>query len=248
MFSTFAFDSPHDRCIHPTPRTDGSVTATTASRMPYLLPSAWDWAQQFSDSQISLMYDPLYTASCDPNIASAFSNGRKSQHGIAVAGDGFQLPTKLSDVRLWALCYLRWLSPVMIVGGGPACEYLTQCLLVEEIGELQQQITTLEQATEGRDKRRSVLIFGTGTVASDAVDDRTSSACSTQRVSSSFPFVPRHSSDETPSALSQVPSVDTYRESSLLSTDLSALAAYDDSASVSDDIVDTSSTPGRSDS
>jgi len=232
MFGTFAFNSPHDRSVS-TARTSDSVTATTASRLPYLLSSAWDWPWQFSDYQISLMYDPLYTASCDLDIVTAVTNGRKPQLRTAVAGDGFRLPTKLADVRLWSLCYLRWLTPVMIVGGGPACEYLTQCLLVEEISQLRQQITELEHATESRDKRQSVLIFGAGGVTSDLVDDISSSASRTQRVSSSFPFVPRHSADETPSALSQVPSVDTYLECSLLSSDLSLLATFDDSASAS---------------
>jgi len=230
MFGTFAFNNTHDRCVNRI-RTDDSGVTTTL-RLSYLLPSAWDWPQQFSDSQISLMYDPLYTASCDLDIVSTVSNGRKSQHGLTVTEDGFQLQLKLRDVHLWSLCYLRWLSPVMIIGGGAACEYLTQCLLVEEISQLRQQITQLEQASEGGDKRRSLLIFGTGGVANDFVDN-TASACFTQCISSSFPFIPRHLADETPSALSQVPSLDTYLESSLLSADVSSLNVTDDSASVS---------------
>jgi len=95
-------------------------------------------------------------------------------------------------------------------------------------------MTELEQVTEGRDKRRSVLIFGAGGVTTDIVGDVPASSTSrTQHVSSSFPFVPRRSADETPSALSQVPSIDTYLESSLLGTDLSSLAVFDDSASAS---------------
>lgn len=235
MFGTFAFNNPHDIGIW----FDAVNNRTMTLPLPlhYLLPSAWDWPRQFSESQISLMYDPLYTASCDLDITTAVANGRKPQHGIAVAGDGFQLQTKLADVRLWSLCYLRWLSPVMIIGGGAACEYLTQCLLVEEIGQLRQQITELEQATEGRDKRRSVLIFGSGGVTTTNLVGESASDCLTQRVSSSFPFVPRHLADETPSALSQVPSVDTYLECSLLSTDVNSQS---DSASASfyDDVLD----------
>jgi len=229
MFGTFAFNSVHDRS---TAWTNDSVTGPATSHLPYLLPSAWGWPQQFADSQLSLMYDPLYTASCDlDDVATAMTNGRKPQQKIAVTADGFRLPTTLADVRLWSLCYLRWLSPVMIVGGGSACEYLAQCLLVEEIGQLRQQIAELEQASEGRDKRRSVLIFGAGGVTADMVGDVPASAGRTQCVSSSFPFVPRHSADETPSALSQVPSIDTYLECSLLNADLGSLAVFDDSAS-----------------
>ena len=231
MFGTFAFNSPHDRCMNRV-QADDSVTTTAVSQLPYLLPSAWDWPRQFSDSQISLMYDPLYTASCDLDITSTVTNGRKSHHGLTVTEDGFHLRSKLPDVRLWSLCYLRWLTPVMIIGGGPACEYLTQCLLVEDIGQLRQQITELEQATEGGDKRRSFLIFGSGGVTTDVVDN-TASIGRMQRISSSFPFVPRHLSDETPSALSQVPSVDTYLEFSVLSADVSSLTVTDDSASTS---------------
>ena len=136
MFGTFAFNSPHDRSIV-SAQTNGAVSMPTASRLPYLLPSAWNWSQQFADPQISLMYDPLYTAACDLDITT---NGRKPQQRIALAA-GTGLRTGLLDVRLWSLCYLRWLSPVMIIGGGAACEYLTQCLLVEEISELHQQVT-----------------------------------------------------------------------------------------------------------
>jgi len=231
MFGTFAFNGPHERYMI-TAWSNDSVTATAGSWLPYLLPSAWDWPRQFSDSQISLMHDPLYAASCDPDVAT---NGRKLRPGIAVTGVGVRLATRLSsDVRLWSLCYLRWLSPVMIVGGGAACEYLTQCLLVEEIGQLRHEIVELEQATtEGRDKRRSVLIFGAGGVTADLVDGIPAMACRTQHVSSSFPFVPRHSADETPSALSQVPSVDTYLECSLLTADVGSLAILEDSASAS---------------
>lgn len=236
IFGTFAFNSLHDSCVNSV-QLDDSVARTT-SPLPYLFPSAWDWPRQFSESHISLMYDPLYTASCDLDITTAVSNGRKQQqHGIA--GDGFQLQTKLSDVQLWSLCYLRWLTPVMVIGGGPACEYLTQCLLVEEISHLRQEITELELATEGGDKRRSILIFGSGGVTTDLLGE-SASASLTQRVSSSFPFVPRHLADETPSALSQVPSVDTYLECSLLISDLGSLAVADDSTSVSlcDDVAD----------
>jgi len=239
MFGTFAFNSPHDSCISRI-QTDDPIAASTAiHHLPYLLPSAWDWSCQFDESQISLMYDPLYTASCDLDISSAATNGKN--YGIAVVRDSSRLQTKLADIGLWSLCYLRWLTPVMIIGGGPACEYLTQCLLVEEIGQLRQQITELEQATEGGDKRRSILIFGFSSGAAMDLVDESKSARLTQRVSSSFPFVPRHLADKTPSALSQVPSVDIYLESSLLSSaELNSLAVADDSTSTAsfyDDVV-----------
>ena len=231
MFGTFAFNSPRDSRINSV-RMDDPVTVTTTSQLLYLFPSAWDWRRQFSDSQISLMQDPLYIASRDLDVSAAVANGGPPRRGITVTGDGFQLPVKRADVQLWSLCYLRWLTPVMITGGGQACEYLTQCLLVEEIVELQQQISEFEQATDGGDKRQSVLIFGPGRVTADLVHE-TASARLAQRVSSSFPFVPRHSADETPSSLSQVPSLDTYLESSLLGPDRSSLYVTDDSASAS---------------
>jgi len=239
MFGTFAYNSPHDRCVNGVWAADEPVTIPGASTqlLPCLLPSAWDWSRQFSDSQMSLMYDPLYTASCDLDITSSVTNGRKSsstQHGLSVTADGcVQLRSKLRDVGLWSLCYLRWLTPLMIVGGGSACEYLAQCLLVEEIGQLRQEVAELEQATEvaAADKRRSVLIFGSGaasSAAADLVDSRTASVAGvTQHVSSSFPFVPRHL------FTAQVPSIDTYLESSLLTTDVGSLAVTDDSASTS---------------
>jgi len=242
MFGTFAYNSPHDRCVNNV-RTDESMSiAASSPLLPYLLASVWDWSQQFSDAQISLMYDPLYTASCDLSIMSSITNGRKSsQPGLTVTEDGcHQLQLKLHDVRLWSLCYLRWLTPLMIIGGGPACEYLTQCLVIEEIGQLRQEITELEQATEvgAADKRRSVLIFGSSAAAaaaastsSDLMDSSPASVVSglTQHVSSSFPFVLRHLSVSS----AQVPSIDTYVESSLLAADFGLLAVTDNSTSTS---------------
>ena len=234
LFGTFAFNSPHDSCVFPMKKTDGSVTMTTTVPLPYLFPSAWDWSRHHSDYHISLMYDPLYAASCDLDIAAAVSNGRKLQHGITVTRDNFQLKTAISDLCLWSLCYLRWLTPVMIVGGGPACEYLTQCLLVEEITQLQQQISHLEQASKGEDKRRSILVFGAGGGAATDVVDEAVLAGETRQISSSFPFVPRLPRDKTQSALSQVPSLDTYLVSSeLLSSDVASIALTHDSASAS---------------
>jgi len=223
IFGTFAFNNLRDRC-----RADNSA------RPPHLLPSAWDWPSRFSDAQISLMFDPLHTAASELDVLTTNGGGKRRRCGFSDAGDGLRLPTRLSDIRLWSLCYLRWLTPVMVVGGGRSCEYLTQCLLVEEIAQLRQKIGDLERASKGGgggggDKRRSVLIFGSGL----AVDDSATSAGLNQHVSSSFPFVPRHSADETPSALSQVPSVDTYLESSRLSADVSGLAMLDDSTSAS---------------
>ena len=97
-------------------------------------------------------------------------------------------------LKFWGHCYLRWLTPVQILAGGTPLEYLTQCILVEEIFCLQHKAESLQNATpfNKADRRRSALIFGADSPSSarNAV-----SAASTPRrkgdlVTSSFPYSP----------------------------------------------------------
>ena len=142
---------------------------------------------QFADAQVTLNLDPLY----------AF---RQEQLKYAAGEDQlvtFRLkPTlKLMDIKLWSTCYLRWISPVAVINGGPAAEYLTQCRLVEEIHSLRARISDIETNSNGsisygNERRCSVLVFGTRSVGEDDLDAIADSEWndSLPKISSSFPF------------------------------------------------------------
>lgn len=90
-------------------------------------------------------------------------------------------------LRLWESCYLRWVLPAQIIGGGSPLEYLHQCILVEEIICLQHQLDSLNTQTpfSKKDRRKSDLIFSFHSPSS-ALPDRDRS----RLLTSSFPFSP----------------------------------------------------------
>lgn len=71
--------------------------------------------------------------------------------GKEVLRPGFKAP----QIKLWEHCYLRWLTPIQIVGGGMPSEFLAQSALMEEIRSLQEKIGRLEAETPSGGGRRS---------------------------------------------------------------------------------------------
>ncbi|XP_013392417.1 myotubularin-related protein 10-B isoform X2 [Lingula anatina] len=51
-------------------------------------------------------------------------------------------------IKLWSQCFLRWLIPVQIIGGGSPSEYFQQCILVEEILHLKHRVKVLESSQQ----------------------------------------------------------------------------------------------------
>lgn len=97
-------------------------------------------------------------------------------------------------LKFWGHCYLRWLTPVQILAGGTPLEYLTQCILVEEILCLQHKVESLQNSTpfNKADRRRSALIFGADSPTSEqsAVSAAASPRTKGDLVTSSFPYSP----------------------------------------------------------
>ena len=101
-------------------------------------------------------------------------------------------------LKFWGHCYLRWLTPVQILAGGNPLEYLTQCILVEEILCLQHKAESLQNATpfNKADRRRSALIFGAESPSSARNAVRAAAAATAtprnkgELVTSSFPYSP----------------------------------------------------------
>lgn len=101
---------------------------------------------------------------------------------------GFKAP----QIKLWEHCYLRWLTPIQIVGGGMPSEFLAQSTLMEEIRMLQEKIARLEVLTPLDGGRRSKRMKLKMPLAAKL----------TECISSSYPFSPTR-----PPNLSVVPAV-----------------------------------------
>jgi len=90
-------------------------------------------------------------------------------------------------LALWRQCYLRWQTPAQIVSGGTPTEYIQQCVMTEEISQLQQRIKNLELRSNPNVNFRpkNNLIFG-------SVENKSnlSELLNSTVLTSSFPFSP----------------------------------------------------------
>ena len=101
---------------------------------------------------------------------------------------------KLIDLRLWSHCYLRWLTPVQIVGGGTPSEYVAQTAALHEIIHLQRDIADLEASLSQPPSRMSTVRVVPSQSSPAAAAPRASPFAQhvslSQRVSSSYPYSP----------------------------------------------------------
>ena len=216
LFHNFIFNSAHDRKIAMKKRND----------RPML--SVWDWDKQFDREATSLFRNPLYTARTEINTSSLVGStradvqlgGADTQQFInaiykrklnriydsSPVGSSTVLRPVVSAalLKFWSLCYLRWLTPVEIIGGGTAMEYLQQCMLVEEILMHQYKASCLEKSKPYQRSQRPIsnLIFSEHVMSTTAppaasirpetpaTDIQNKSSISRQSLSSSFPFTP----------------------------------------------------------
>ncbi|BFY97216.1 hypothetical protein BsWGS_00256 [Bradybaena similaris] len=186
------------------------------------LPSAWDWKFQLTDEQVLLFNNPLYNLRASYNLDSVVDSAKNalrltgdhprgnnyrmhlgSQQSIA---DIFSLQEAVLKpevsaglIKLWSQCFLRWIVPAQIVGGGNPSQYMQQCILAEEIVCLQYKLQILTQQSDpespsknGRHleprvrspRPQSGLVFG-----STGYQTR-STQLSLVYITSSFPFSP----------------------------------------------------------
>lgn len=121
--------------------------------------------------------------------------------GKEVLRPGFKAP----QIKLWEHCYLRWLTPIQIVGGGMPSEFLAQSVLMEEIRALQDKIGSLETSVAkpsvGRNSKRLKVKVPFAVKLNDCI-------------SSSYPFSPTR-----PPNLSIVPAVSPSLQRSSLNED-----------------------------
>lgn len=113
--------------------------------------------------------------------------------GVGMESDFLRPVVSAALLKFWAHCYLRWLTPVQILTGGTPVEYLTQCILVEEIVCLQHKVESLQRSTpfNKADRRRSALIFGADSPSTAQTAVNAAGTPKTRDLlTSSFPYSP----------------------------------------------------------
>lgn len=218
LFDTFLFNSCWQR----------KKFLNEARKTTMSLPSAWDWKFQLGEEQLLLFNNPLYmlrTAYDLDHVVDSAKNAlrlsgerlRENRYSLLLGNppptaDVFALqevilkPEVTSTlIKLWSQCFLRWIIPAQIVGGGNPSQYMQQCVLAEEVLCLQHKLQLLNHQLQEmqynadyedgnhlhQDKCRiknprpqSGLLFGSSNYQT------TSKHLSTVYITSSFPFSP----------------------------------------------------------
>ena len=206
LFDSFIFDHPCQRS--PINR----FTMYTSSTMPQQASlSVWDWSLQYAREEYALFYNPLYLASKEIDLDLSETN--KIQKAVSAAIPDLNrklilrkiytrkltetweaVPEAKSDVlkpviaapliEFWSHCYLRWVTPHMLLGGGTPAQYLQQCILVEEIICLKHKLKTLKSSTPYNKSNRpnSELLFSPNvSTPNRRIPDK---------ITSSYPYAP----------------------------------------------------------
>ena len=219
LFENFIFDSVRKRLNAAKGFQQYNSTNTSVRFL-----SGWDWSYQFDKENLALFQNPLYITRTELklNIQASHSNSMTSDENKRRNAYSRKLnkvyecvpnqdvivlypEASLPMLKFWSQCYLRWIMPLQIIGGGNPSGYLQQCVLVEEILCLQHQVKSLEsdQQVLRSVRPKSELVFS----FEDSTNQRSPKENVlrwTERVAvtSSFPF-------RTTSYQSTVTSVDT---------------------------------------
>ncbi|XP_029656881.2 myotubularin-related protein 10-A [Octopus sinensis] len=174
LFGTFLFSCQHqhvpENCKSMNQRCGNSATNISESCLPSI------WRMLANANHKTLFYNPLYVI-YNSQICCDLANSIKETY---VSMKDQILYPQISLTKLWAQCYIRWLFPGQINAGGKISVYLQQCLLVEEIFTLQNQISSLSKGEASKKSfPDSNLVF-----ASSLADV-------TSKITSSFPFSDR---------------------------------------------------------
>ncbi|XP_054262707.1 myotubularin-related protein 10-B-like isoform X1 [Macrosteles quadrilineatus] len=113
VFETFLFDCERDRKL-----------AMSDPNNPLTIRPVWDWGEQFSERDVSLFSNPLYT----PPPPSPYSL------------PPLQVQTGVSSLQIWSQCYFRFIPSMEIIGGGKPQVDLNCRLLVSQIDQLDRGI------------------------------------------------------------------------------------------------------------
>lgn len=136
IFDTFIFNCEKDRVAAATVSLSeasySSLRETVALRVivfqeptkPLVLRSVWDWREQFSEQDILLFYNPLY---------SPREVGGKDKSIIKPL---YSLPS----LELWAQCYFRWIPALEIRNGGQNHIELYARLLRNDVNQLRMSV------------------------------------------------------------------------------------------------------------
>lgn len=176
LFHNFIFDGPKERAS-----VEASYKENPAANQTFPT-SVWDWQKQFYPEDIAFYTNPLYSAGeLLRNLES--KKGQSDPRALVPC-------CVVAGLRFWENCFLRWLAPIQIIGGGKPSEIVAQGLIMEDVTSLQTEILRLEENLPGkpppppcpRCRRAEKFVFGD---PSSLLRRELS-----KHVSSSYPFSP----------------------------------------------------------
>lgn len=175
LFRNFIFEGPNERAaIEASFKENPAVDQTLPA-------SVWNWRRQFHQEDIAFYTNPLYSAR--EQFRNLELNKSRSEPQALVPC------CVVAGLRFWENCFLRWLAPIQIIGGGKPSEIVAQGLIMEDITSLQTEILRLEDNLSGklltpqpRCRRADKFVFGD---PSSLLRRELS-----KHVSSSYPFSP----------------------------------------------------------
>ncbi|XP_050679378.1 myotubularin-related protein 10-B-like [Leptidea sinapis] len=119
LFDTFLFNCPRDREL--------------ALAKNFVQRPVWDWQEQFSEQDIALFYNPLYTGHSAAQRLSVSSAGRSR----------LRPSTNMASVELWSQCYERWLSPLDAPHAGRVQHLVFHSHVRAQIAKLNERLSSL---------------------------------------------------------------------------------------------------------
>ncbi|CAH1798079.1 unnamed protein product [Owenia fusiformis] len=152
IFDTFLFDNPHQR--------NNLSQDFGGRRIPMV--HTWQWGSQLAPGDLPMFNNPIYSlhsenekttlnmsesTNCEANhhvVSSSKEMTSQSKDMMSQSRDLILPLAELPLVKFWSYLYLRWLTPVVISGGGSVDEYLRQCTILEEIQQLRSTLDNLQ--------------------------------------------------------------------------------------------------------
>ncbi|CAH4021031.1 myotubularin-related protein 10-B [Pieris brassicae] len=139
LFDTFLFNCPRDR--------DLAVMKNFTQR------PIWDWAEQFSEQDIALFYNPLYVGHRSPTPSQRLSVSSVCSRKSAYENGRLEPCTNIAAIEVWSQCYERWLPPLDAPSAGRVQYYLYNCSVKAQIQKLNSHLSSLSIMNDrnGRD-------------------------------------------------------------------------------------------------
>ena len=182
LYSNFLFNSQHEMNTLSEMVRGERFTKLGSEKSTNSLLNVWDLSKQYTESDLSLFLNPAYGKNQmfmdgDQDITEPPRRTIKllAKYYKEKPSDSF-IDLELADrdsgshhhqlypeinmcgLSFWSGCFLRWLTPIHVVGGGMSMEYIRESLLLEEVKMIQNSIQGIEEMPVASDSSPSTQV------------------------------------------------------------------------------------------